>query len=83
MSKHDYAREPYEKLARDLPGDELAVSVSLTIRLHRNGALSVEGPVADPAFCRQLLDHAWDAIQRQTKPQPLLVVPERDVGIKP
>jgi len=76
----DYAREPFDKLARDVP-DGMDVSVELTIRLHRNGALSVAGPIGEPAFCRQMLDHAWDAIQRQQKQPNQLLIPEQDVGL--
>lgn len=74
------SREPFEKASRDLP-DGLAVDVALTIRLHRNGSLSVEGPVADKAFCKQLLEHGWDAIKRQHS-GPRLVVPSCDVDVK-
>lgn len=65
--------EPLQQL-----GDELSVSVALTIRLHRNGAMSVEGPTGDKAFCRKLLDEAWHAINRQPA-RGGIVVPGADV----
>lgn len=65
--------EPLQQL-----GGELAVSVALTIRLHRNGAMSVEGPTGDKAFCRKLLDEAWHAINRQPA-RGGIVVPGADV----
>lgn len=70
-------KEAMRRMRMDLP-DDLGVTVSLTIRLHRNGAMSVEGPTGDPAFCKKLLDEAWDAIRRNQKAQPL-IVPEKDV----
>lgn len=73
-------RESYEKAARDLP--DLPATVCLTIRLHQNGAMSVEGPVSDRAFCKQLLDEAWEAIKRQTKDRPLIVTPSADVDVR-
>jgi len=72
--------DQYARLAHDF-GDGQAVDLTLTIRLHRNGALSVEGPVADAAFCRRLLDEAWDAIKRQGA-KPLVVTPAADVGVR-
>jgi hypothetical protein len=74
----DLDRDAYEKILRG-PDDPLAVTVTLAIRLHRSGALSVEGPIADKAFCRRLLDEAWDAIKRQQRDVPDLVVPGGDV----
>ena len=73
-------QEAMKKMRMDLP-DDLAVSVTLSIRLHRNGAMSVDGPVGDPVFCKKLLDEAWDTIKRNQKPQPL-IVPETGVEIQ-
>lgn len=70
-------QEAMKRMRMDLPSD-LAVTVSLTIRLYQNGAMSVDGPTGDPAFCKKLLEEAWDAIKRNQKPQAL-VVPCGDV----
>ena len=74
-------KEQLARTARELPDvpDELAVSLTLTIRLHKNGAMSVEGPVADKQFCRKLLDEAWAAINRT---KSTLVTPPEDVDSK-
>lgn len=69
--------EELESLAR-IRGEGLAVSLTMTIRLHANGAMSVEGPTGDKAFCRKLLDEAWKAIERQPAPGKL-VIPGKDV----
>ena len=74
--RKDYAAEPYEKLARDNP--ELKASVTLTITLHANGALSVGGPVGDRALCYALLDNARDAVKRQHEKS--LIIPAHDVA---
>lgn len=73
-------QEAMKKLRMDLP-DDLEVTVTLTIRLHRNGAMSIEGPTGDVAFCKQLLDETWDAIKRNQRPVPL-IVPGCDVEAK-
>lgn len=60
----------------DLPPQ---VTVSLTVKLHENGALSVEGPVHDKAFCLAMLQNAIDAVRNHNKPG--LVVPPKDVQL--
>jgi hypothetical protein len=69
--------EAMDRLNRTLPG--LGVTLTLTIRLHENGAMSVEGPTGDPAFCKKLLEEAWQAIQRQPRFTKEIVIPERDL----
>jgi len=60
------------------------VDVQLTIRIYRDGAMSVEGPTGDPAFCKQMLDEAYAAILRNQKSDhPALIVPGHDVDTKP
>ena len=73
----DYGKEPYEKMLRDNP--ELRATVQLTITLHQNGALSVNGPVSDKALCIALLDNAREALNRQHS--KALIVPAHDVGV--
>lgn len=53
--------------------------VSLTVTLHENGALSVEGPIHDKKFCLAMLANAADAVRNHGKPG--LVVPARDVQV--
>lgn len=55
------------------------VTVSLTVKLHENGALSVEGPVHDKSFCIAMLQNAVDAVRNHHKPG--LVVPAHDVQL--
>jgi hypothetical protein len=71
-----------ESLARIRPDDGLAVTLTLSIRLHQNGAMSVEGPTGDKTFCRKLLDEAWHAINRQPS-RGGIIVPGGDVDSKP
>lgn len=70
-----------ESLARVRNDDELAVTLTLTVRLHQNGAMSVEGPTADKPFCKRLLDEAWNAINRQPS-KGQLIIPGHDVDSK-
>lgn len=55
------------------------VTVSLTVKLHANGALSVEGPVHDKKFCLAMLANAADAVRNHGKPG--IVVPSKDVQV--
>lgn len=75
-------QEAMAKLQRDIPADGLAVAIQLTIRIHQNGAMSVEGPTGDPAFCKKMLDEAWFAIKRNQK-QSTLIIPEKDLDSRP
>lgn len=56
-----------------------AAAISLTVTLHANGALSVEGPVHDKKFCIAMLQNAVDAVRNHGKPG--IVVPSKDVGV--
>lgn len=69
-----------QKLRTDL-GDGLDVTVDLHIRLHRNGAMSVSAPIGDKVLCFQMLDHARDAIKRQGRERPGIIVPGKDVAV--
>lgn len=60
----------------DLPP---AVKVAVTVTLHENGALSVEGPVHDKAFCVAMLENAIDAVRGHGRAG--LVVPSHDVQV--
>lgn len=87
--------DTYQRMQRVTPelADPLRVAVELRIRLHVGGALSVEGPMGDKAFCKRMLEEAWDAIRRQhgaerlLTPSPVeetrLVIPEQDVEMAP
>ncbi len=60
------------------------VEVFLKICIHRDGAMSVEGPTADPEFCKKMMDEAYAAILRNQRPEhPALIVPGHDVGSRP
>ena len=39
------------------------VPIKLTITLFKDGAMSVEGPIEDKAFCLAMLDHAKQAVK--------------------
>lgn len=74
--------EAYARTARDMP-DELKSDLWLTIMLHQNGALSVQGTIADKALCLRLLDEAKDAINRQgVEAEQLIVTPGDDVSVR-
>lgn len=55
-------------------------TIALKITLHTNGALSVEGPIHDKAFCLAMLENAKDAVRNHGMPKGIHV-PSRDVSI--
>ena len=61
------------------PDDTIAF---LTLRLHANGNMTLNGHVADHALMLQMLDHARDTIKRQI-PSGGIVIPNRDVDVSP
>lgn len=78
----DLDPEAMERLQRTF--DPMAVAVQLTIRIHRSGAMSVEGPTADPEFCKKMMGEAYAAIVRNQKPEgPKLIIPESDLDSRP
>ena len=56
-----------------------AVVMTLTIRVHASGALSVEGPISDKAYALALLDNAKDAVRNHRYGG--LIVPGKDVAL--
>lgn len=54
----------------------------LTLRLHANGTMTLNGHVADHALMLQMLDHARDTIKRQI-PSGGIIIPSRDVDVAP
>ena len=81
MADHPHRhKEAYEKLARDLPGE--GVPITLTIHAYADGAMCVEGPFWDKEFCFKMLDEAREAIKRQGRTREQIVVPKEDVGFR-
>ncbi len=58
-----------------------AAPARLTITLHPNGAMSIEGPIHDKKFCLAMLDNAKDAVRNHGRPNQGIVVPSRDVAV--
>lgn len=65
--------------------DELASKplVALTVKCWPDGALSVEGPIANKEFCISVLMNAIDAVRNHGRPNKELIVPPKDVSIVP
>jgi len=58
------------------------VAAQLVITLHASGALTITGPIADPQWCLDALDHARDFIKNSMKPKDqIVVVPAKDVEL--
>jgi hypothetical protein len=81
MSK-EVSKEVIHRTRLD-PGDGRVVTQQIIIKVWSDGALSVEGPVDDPAWCLAALENAKDAIRnRRSKKQERLIVPGRDVSVE-
>lgn len=64
----------------DMP---MGAAVKVTITLHNNGALSVEGPIHDQRWMIAVLENAMDAVRNHHMPKskPGLIIPDRDVVV--
>lgn len=72
---------PFTSRASSLPdhmtGDGNAVAVQITITVHASGALSVNGPLGDKAWCLAALEQAKDAVKNWRAGG--LIIPGNDV----
>lgn len=62
------------------PDDTIAF---LTLRLHANGSMTLNGHVADRKLMLRMLDHARDTITRQVPEDYAITIPNRDVDVAP
>jgi hypothetical protein len=63
-------------------GDGRHVTGVVTIKLWSDGAMSVEGPIEDTAFCLAVLENAKDAVRNHKSRREQVVVPARDVSVE-
>ena len=64
----------------DAPRDGEPVT-ALVVKVYPNGALSVEGPVHDKAWCVAVLQNAVDAVRNHHRPKLPLIIPASDVTL--
>ncbi len=64
------------------PGDGRTITSQITVKVWSDGALSVEGPVDDPAWCLAALENAKDAIRNRRNNKPI-ITPSHDVDVVP
>lgn len=57
------------------------VKAQITIRVYEHGALAVEGPIHDKAWCLAVLQNAIDAVNGHHRPRAGIVVPGHDVEL--
>lgn len=55
----------------------------ITIRMHATGTISIAGTIGNRKMALDLLDHARDAIKSQIPDVQGVVIPNRDVAVKP
>lgn len=57
------------------------ITACITIKMWRNGAMSVEGPIEDTAFCIAALDNAKDAVRNHKSRREQVIVPNYDLSV--
>jgi len=65
------------------PGDGREITQQITIKVWSDGALSVEGPVEDTAWCLAAMANAADAVRNHRRPSEAIVIPSYDVDVIP
>ena len=65
------------RMLDQLPQD---VVVEIRVCVHSNGALSVQGPIEDKAWCIAALHNAIDAVRNHGRPGEI-IVPAKDVSL--
>lgn len=59
-----------------------AVQARYVITIHENGALSIEGPIANKEYTIAVLENAKDAVRNHRDPRQVdIVVPGKDIAI--
>jgi hypothetical protein len=64
----------YLKLQRDAVHAP-AYTVTLTIRAHADGTMSMDAPLGDKALCLQMLDQARERVLENAKDRGWLIMP--------
>lgn len=62
-----------------MPILDVSQPIRLTIVLHPNNSVTVEGPLADKALCVALLNNALDIVRNWHR--PLMVLPNGQDGV--
>ena len=67
---------------RKITEDEV-LNAKVVIKLHQNGAVSIEGPTNDIDLCLILVETAKDALlaSKKNRTKTGLIVPSYDVGV--
>lgn len=73
-------RPSINELPKMLDGLPSGVVVEIRVRVHADGALSVQGPIEDKAWTIAALNNAIDAVRNHGRPGAL-IVPPKDVSL--
>ncbi len=65
----------------DVFNPDRAVTAELRIRMHSDGGLSIEGPLADKAWCLAVLDHAASSIRGSRSTANAILLPTNGVSL--
>lgn len=70
----------------ELADPSMKVMATITIRVWSDESMTIEGPLADPLWCKQALEHALATIREKIKAgKPTLghMIPGHDVSLPP
>lgn len=67
---------------RSIPTPFDAVA-NIAITLYGNGEMAISGNIGDARLAMQMLDHARDAVKNQLARKDSMLIPNRDVDVKP
>jgi len=63
-------------------GDGRQITACITIKVWSDGAMSVEGPIEDTAWCLAALDNAKDSVRNhKMRRDAAIIVPSYDLSI--
>lgn len=54
----------------------------IIVNVYQDNAMSVHGPMDDPAWMVAALENAADAVRNQSRPKTELIIPGKDVKIR-
>ncbi len=60
---------------------EKHVIAEVRIKVHADETMSIEGPMHDPRWMLEALEHAKDAVRAQVRRREQLIIPAKDVTL--
>lgn len=78
------ARQDGEAISRTIvPPQDPDTVAYITVRMMSSGALRIDGHILDKRMALQLIDHAREVIASRPDPAQPVMVPSRDIDVRP